>query len=130
MARKKTKAGPELDALGWPETGGLHHSEDVVRPLLDVLDTLYTLERTGRPGAKYEGPGFPEVSVSAVCPHPADQLSEEGLGRHGEQGRTAAEVILTIAFQLGICQGMRMERQHNKLALEMIERGLSLIKRG
>jgi hypothetical protein len=117
----------------WPkdktETVGF---EALMKPLKKAVDFMYDLTRKNRDrDVPYNGYDIGQKEHVTV-PEPTQMLSVEHLRYSEEQGVEPIEVILQIAFLLGMEQGRRYSADQNqsrldgaatylKLALEQIE---------
>jgi len=110
----------------WPkeitETAGY---EDLIDPVRNAFDQLYTKRRKKAKSATYDG--FPTTEAHIVS-QPSVRLSEESLEQEAFQGRDPLDVILNIAFNLGMEQGQRALRNDLKNNLLHLDSGLSILK--
>lgn len=99
----------------WPEGDRLISAEEAIGGILDHLQS----------GAAYQGYDF-TCEAGATCLPPDEQFSVENLAEAAEMGRSRIEVALLVAFQLGLCQGVRLERGRTQLQVETLRilRGL------
>ncbi len=91
----------------WPENGDPVNFDDLSAPLVSAA-RRFALTGNG----KYNGLGYPHSAH--ICPPPSEVLSPAGYLADREQGRTRLDAIITVAMQIGIEQGMRLEREAEK----------------
>lgn len=91
----------------WPEDGSPVDFEAMHSPLAKAA-RLFIKKGDG----KYKGLGYPHAAH--ICPPPNEVLSPAGYLADREQGRTRLDAIITVAMQIGIEQGMRLEREAEK----------------
>ena len=113
----------------WPEDGspvGFEH--DMVEPLVSALRQAYTMTRNNRDvDIDWTGLDIGDRE-KAGCLTPDVRLTAEHLKYdEDEQGRTAADVIIGLAVQLGIEQGRRLFKEDMKLPLESLRIARSLM---
>jgi hypothetical protein len=96
----------------WPLEGSVNFC-DLVEPLARILRENVTLSLTYTPST-YEGYDIGERE-KACSPTPDQDLSPEWLEYHKDHGRDLIDVILANAVRLGIEQGRRLEREHEKI---------------
>lgn len=93
----------------WPTDGSTVDFEDLVNPVLKVLRQLYMLERIWDADPVYDGYNVGDLHINLSAD---EQLSKSHLDWiYEDQGRSAIEVVLAVAVQLGIEQGRRVERK-------------------
>lgn len=99
----------------WPrdETEYVPLFDELITPLVEAIHHCYNLKRINKKiDFVYDGYEL-NFREGATSPQPDIALSAETLKRVEEdQGREAVEIILQIAFQLGVEQGRRLERRH------------------
>lgn len=86
----------------WPENGDPVSFDDLARPLAKAAFRFFN---TG--DGKYNGLGYPHAAH--ICLPPNEILSPSGLEHGREQGRDELELVIGVALQLGIEQGIRIE---------------------
>jgi len=91
----------------WPENGDPVNFDDLSAPLVSAA-RRFALTGNG----KYNGLGYPHSAH--ICPPPNKILSPSGLKAAHKQGRDIIEMIVGVALQLGIEQGIRLERKRAK----------------
>src|ERR1700751_5446488 len=95
--------------------------EDILIPLVKAVKFAYSLERKNK-DKDIPYSGFERSSMRACLAPIKEALSVKNLKFDEEdQGRTALEVILAIAIQLGIEQGKRMEQQEADKDLKIVK---------
>lgn len=98
----------------WPKNNGLIRVETAIKSLVRWwLDHMRF-----KPNNRYTGYEFVSP-IHHVCCQPDFTLSKEGLKQELEQGRSPIIVLLTVAFQLGVIQGSRMEQNKNQETREL-----------
>ena len=103
----------------------------LMKPVKNALLQLYTLKRTSKKEAKYNGHGL-HFSVGACSPDPESQLNKEGLAYDRERDRKPIDVILRIAFQLGYSNGFLAGDARNTLnesTIKSLERQIFLLEK-
>ncbi len=108
----------------WPEGHELADFRDLVEPLREALGAAYDLSASeiGPEGLPYDGYNIGRKGRGQIF-SPDEELSAERLiESERDQGRDPATVILSIAVQLGIEQGRRMELEDVERKVELIER--------
>lgn len=94
----------------WPTDGSPVGFTSIIEPLRDAIKQLYTLERRPFKDVDYKGLEMGQ-HAKAICFSPCDALTVENLQYAEEdQGRDPMTEVLSIAIQLGIEQGRRIER--------------------
>jgi len=98
----------------WPEdkTATLYY-EDLVTPVRKAFLKAYKLVSRRKKNVPYEGYNFGGFSL-AGSPPPDEHLQEEMIKYHRERGRDILDIILMIAFNLGIEQGRRLEAKNSE----------------
>ncbi len=92
----------------WPENSGTISLEEAIKPLLDFI----------RNNSPYDGYSLCEPWVAHPALQPDHSLSSKGLIAHAEENRDKLEVVLGIAFKLGVIQGYRI--YHAEMKVEEI----------
>lgn len=90
----------------------------ILDPIKKALRSLVDIKRTEQQAAEYDGfccKGFLDVNP------PDHAFSEAGLKYHEERDRGPLDIGLLVAFQLGICQGMLIERKHTRLLQKQLD---------
>lgn len=103
----------ELDKDGWPVDGSTLYFEKLTEPVIKALRQAYSMQRRNRTkDIKYSGP---DHKFQANCPPIRERLKAESLEYEREdQGRSALEVIIGHAVQLGIEQGKRYAKEDSE----------------
>jgi len=97
--------------LEWPsDNKPIESIEEVLKPIRRSLKRAYNLTRSKRKSIPYDGYTHGQ-QILAICPDPETALTKEDLKRSYANGKDVLDVILLIAFQLGIEQGKRLEAQ-------------------
>ena len=93
----------------WPKDGKAADFSDLADAVRDTIRHCYTLKRKNKNvDVDWNGPDLPEC-MQATCLTFDEQLQADKLKYSKEdQGRSAIDVIIGIALQLGIEQGRRM----------------------
>lgn len=119
----------------WPKDDATVRFDDIINPLRDAVDQLYTLKRVNKDmDVHWDGLDIGEAT-KATCHGPDHALSAESLKYdEEEQGRDAMRILLGIAVQLGIEQGRRIvandpATKMDRLRMEMMERQLLQLKK-
>lgn len=99
----------------WPENNGLAQFSDLVGPIKKAMLFAYNIERKND-GKSIPWNGYDIGEKDKTCCHsPNHALSAETLRYNKEdQDSDAFDSILTIAVQLGIEQGRRIQMQEIK----------------
>ena len=99
----------------WPKDGTCVMFSDLAGPLRKVLRFGYILKRkNGNKDIPWDGYNIGKKELS-TCLNPEEALTAESLAFAKEdQGCDLLDAIITIAIQLGIEQGRRMERKETK----------------
>lgn len=101
----------------WPEDKFTYvYYEELMAPLRKSLNAAYDIKRTPLKNIPYDG--F-NAGPDWLCgnPPPDQQLQADMIKYHKERDRDVMDILLNIAFALGMEQGRRMERQDNKSEL-------------
>jgi hypothetical protein len=88
-------------------------AEDLLEPLRRSLFEAYTIKRTKEKSISYDGYNI-AIQELAVSQSPEQNLTESAIDYHEERGRDILDIVLLIAYQLGIEQGRRLTRAHIK----------------
>jgi len=99
---------PEL--LDWPDDGSLVDFAKLIEPLVGVMKAGYFMRRRPIESLSYKGYNIGQRE-RATCLAPDDAFKKESLERAKEQGRDLLDVVLQVAFQLGVEQGRRHEKR-------------------
>ena len=101
----------------WPEEGGTVRFSDIADPLRDAIDQIYELRRKPPCDVEWTGYGFPGDDR---CEQPEVRLTARSLDYdEHEQCRDPMRVIIGLAVQLGIEQGVRAERSRRESQQEI-----------
>lgn len=107
----------------WPKDGSPAVFEDLNNAVRDVVRHCYTIRRKNKDkDVAWKGPEFPECMRATCIPFDLALQADNLKYSQEDQGRSAMDVIIDIAIQLGIEQGRRMyksELKHNVNRLEM-----------
>ena len=102
--------------------------EDLVEPVVQSIGHAYTLKRRNAwENIPYNGYNIGWDALVS-CPDPIVQLDVDKIERSIEQGRSPMHVLVGIAVQLGIEQGVRIEKkrtQHLELLIEVLKARLN-----
>lgn len=102
--------------------------EDIVDPVVAAIRKMYRTRRTAAKSVAWDGPVLETSHILANSLTIADRLSEEQLRySREEQGRDELTEIVSVAVQLGIEQGFRINRQRNETSLKMARELLPLV---
>lgn len=94
----------------WPKSGTLPF-DDLSDAVLKAINELYTLKRKTPKDIKWTGPPLEESILTSVCIQPENVLTIDMLEyEENDQGRKPIEVLIGIAIQLGIEQGIRIQK--------------------
>lgn len=102
----------------WPPSPELVLFEELITPVRQVVDQGYKLVRKKRAKLTYDGYNIGNTELVGTT-NPAESLSPEGFTYDEEQGRDLMDVILRIAFQLGVEQGRRHQTQKTGTTKEL-----------
>lgn len=99
----------------WPKDKSPVYFCDLADSIVSAIKFAYKLSRKNR-GKSIPWKGYNiGKDDRATCLTPDEQLSAEGLEFNDEdQGRSAIEVIVGLAIQLGIEQGRRIANQKHE----------------
>lgn len=116
--------------MEWPAEGKTAYFDDLVQPILKAIRFAYrTTRKNENKDIKWTGLPLTLTSILAGCPQIEDHLTAESLDYDkNDQGRSALEVLVGCAVQLGIEQGTRMERERNRTALMLLRSVSSLLE--
>ena len=113
----------------WPEDKtDTVRFEDLVEPVVQSIGHAYTIKRRNAwEDIPYNGYNIGWETL-VCCPDPLVQLNTENIELSRDQGNSPMHVLVGIAVQLGIEQGIRIERkrtQHLELLLEVFKARLN-----
>lgn len=91
----------------WPENGDPVAFDDLSGPIASAARRFM---RTGN--GKYNGLDHPHSAH--ICPPPNKILTQSGLEDGKDQGRDWIDLVIGVALQLGIEQGIRLEQKRAK----------------
>lgn len=95
--------------------------DELVTPLRKAVKYAYKLTRINVkkdiPWTGYEHGDY----IGTTNPDPEEMLNRRWQSHEREQGRSPIDTILAIAVQLGIEQGMRLERQRGGPRVSLVE---------
>lgn len=74
-----------------------------------------------KPEYKWTGPLLTTNKILVCCPNVDQQLNERNILYNKERGRDKVSVILTVAIQLGMQQGMEMAEEENNKFVDRVE---------
>ncbi len=119
-----------MSVRNWPDNNETASFDDMCQPFVDAIKFTYGLKRKNKDkDVPYVGLPLTLSSILAGCPQIATRLTSEMLEYdEDDQGRSALEVIVGCAIQIGIEQGHRMAAEKQKFWLDMIERSLEAMK--
>ncbi len=96
----------------WPD--GTVPFWELAEPLCDAVGQLYELNRKPTADVKWSGYGFPDEALRS-CEQPDNRLTVESLNyEECDQGRDPMRVIIGLAIQFGIEQGIRSEQARHE----------------
>lgn len=109
----------------WPSDGSTVDFGDLVEPLRTALGFCYSLTRkNATEDVPYDGYDIGD-SIKHVCFSADERLTAFQMSYdETEQGRDAAEVILSLAVQLGYEQGRRSVREELREPLRHLQRAM------
>lgn len=84
--------------------------QNLIKPLKQILDTGYRLFRKDVQHFDYDGYNIGKNEL-AIFPSPKNQLSGKFLEKNTQRGNNLIDIVLNIAFLLGMEQGRRAERK-------------------
>jgi hypothetical protein len=87
--------------------------EELITPVKKVLLKAYKLTSRKLKNIPYDGFNFGSHSLVGLPP-PNEQLEKDMIEYHKERGRNILDIILMIAFNLGLEQGRRLEAKNTK----------------
>jgi len=94
----------------WPENEKqIVPFEDLISPVVDAVFNVYELKRKHEDGIPYDGYNIGKTSL-AGSHDPQVLLEKDGLEYWAERGLTPMHLLLTVAFQLGMEQGIRLNK--------------------
>lgn len=99
----------------WPSDNEPVHFEDLVAPLAIAMRHAYNLERKELCDIPYNGYDIGSRDLACCLSIPARLKAEQLRYAHEEQGRDALTEILSMAVQLGIEQGRRVDNNARKV---------------
>lgn len=105
----------------WPKDNKVEDFDKLITPVKKALKTaIKDGHKVYENGIGYDGYENGRYE-QATCPTPDKALSADSL-EYGlnEQGRDVFDVILTIAFQLGVEQGRRMTYERLDIVYELL----------
>lgn len=95
--------------------------EEVIAEIKKTLLNFYKVSRKKDvDSCEWNGPSIVRP-LSHIIIQPKTQLSKQVLLHHEEQGREPIDVILGLAYQLGICKGYESAQEENKPFIELTE---------
>lgn len=102
----------------WPKERSVNF-DDLVNPIVKAIKFAYTIRRKNlSKDIPYDG--YERNSMLAGCLPIGEALSVKGLEFDLEdQGRTAIEVIVGLAIQLGIEHGQRLAKAEHKKRMKL-----------
>lgn len=102
------------DEYGWPDKLKPADIESLSKPLRKAFLQAVSLKKTQPTSITYGGPEVTNnLGALAVGPSAKERLTEEGLAYDKERGRDALDVMILLALQLGMEQGMRLFVERN-----------------
>ena len=106
----------------WPKQGTVDF-EELVAPLRKAVSKVYNLKRKNEDkDIPYNGYGFNVLSIQATSLNPEEALTAENLRYSDEdQGRDPMTTIISLAVQLGICQGYRVALEEQADRIDCID---------
>lgn len=101
-----------MKEVSWPKDGSPASFSDLTEPIRKIVRHCYSIQRKNKnKDVDWKGLELPEC-MSATCLTFDEKLKADNLKYEKEdQGRSAMDVIISIAVQLGIEQGRRMYKQ-------------------
>ncbi len=90
---------------------------DLIDPVRKALEIAYAFKRKKIKSIPYDGYNTPTL-LAGFGP-PDERLTEEGLAYDEERDRDALDTLLNISFNLGMEQGIRMQRRDSESDLKM-----------
>jgi hypothetical protein len=93
----------------WPKDNELATFEDLVDPILESIRDVYTLERNHMKKVPYRGYDIGS-NIKHVCLSPNEVLTSDYLSDHDP-----LQTLISIAVQLGIEQGTRMQLERQRI---------------
>jgi len=95
------------DEYGWPDKLKPADIEKLSRPLRKAFLQVVSPKKKQPASITYGGPEVTNnLGALAVGPSAKERLTEEGLAYDKERGRDALDVMILLALQLGMEQGM------------------------
>ena len=113
----------------WPKDGKHIRFTKLTGPVYRAICDAYTLTKIDYgEGIKWTGPDLPESMAATSLPY-NERLTREQLEySEQDQGRDPLEEIIGIAVQLGMEQGRRLAKYDLKVALELLDMGVRMVK--
>lgn len=106
----------------WPANKKTIDIESATQPIIECIQDFYHIEEKEiKKSVRYKGYLRPKNMAHVVPEDPNRDLNNEGLAYHKERGRTPLEILITLAFQLGMEQGRRWLLEEEKLTRSILD---------
>jgi len=98
----------------WPDDpSALIQYKKLIDPLKDIIRKAYRLDRNNIKSFDYEGYNLGKQELQSF-PSPKNQFTEKNIEKQNKSNIKVIDIVLNIAFLLGVEQGRRSERQEQK----------------
>lgn len=102
------------DKYGWPDKLKPIDIEKLSKPLRKAFLQAVSLKKKQPTSITYAGPEVTNnLGALAVGPGAKERLQPSSLEYNKERGRDSLEVLILLALQLGMEQGMRLFKERN-----------------
>jgi hypothetical protein len=106
--------------MDWPKDGSPAKYADIIEPLMEAFKVGATWRIKAPADRDIPWAGLP-ITRTANILTPDERLSAGGRKYDSDKGRSFLCVMFEIAVQLGIEQGMRLEREGNKTTVDLLD---------
>lgn len=102
------------DKYGWPDKLKPIDIEALSKPLRKAFLQTVSLKKKQPISITYTGPEVTNnLGALAVCPGAKERLMQDSLEYNKERGRDSLDMLILLALQLGMEQGMRLFKERN-----------------
>jgi hypothetical protein len=119
LAQPTQQAKPKPKMKKWPDNGTLVSYIKLIKPLKAIIDHGYRLFRKDITSFDYNGYNIGK-DEQRIYPSPKVQFEVQSLVKEKARGNNLIDIVLNIAFLLGVEQGRRSERTEQEQTDNML----------